>query len=417
MATKKTLAVSRWYRLIPVVFVTYSLAYLDRANFSFGAAGGMAGDLHITSAMSSLLGSMFFLGYFFFQIPGTIYAANKSARRLIFWSLILWGLFAAATGLIGNIKILLVIRFMLGLAESAVLPSLFLLLSRWFSRKERSRANTLLMFGNPVSMLWMSIVSGYLIHAVGWRWMFVFEGIPAILWAFIWWKLVKDKPEEAAWLSMDEKIALEEVLQKEQQTIKPVKNYLIAFKSRVVILFCLLYLLWSFGTYGFVIWLPSIINSAPGIGIVKTGWLSAIPYLMALIAMISSSYYSDKLLKRKPFVWSFLLVAAFAFYCSYLNGTTNFWLSFTLLSIAGMAMYAPYGPFFAILTEILPANVAGGAIALINSFGALGSFAGSYLVGYLNGSTGGFGASYIFMAVSVFLSAVLAIVVIKDADH
>jgi sugar phosphate permease len=263
----------------------------------------------------------------------------------------------------------------------------------------------------------MSIVSGYLIHAVGWRWMFVFEGIPAILWAFIWWMLVKDKPEEAAWLSMDEKIALEEVLQKEQQTIKPVKNYLTAFKSRVVILFCLLYLLWSFGTYGFVIWLPSIINSAPGIGIVKTGWLSAIPYLMALIAMISASYYSDKLLKRKPFVWSFLLVAAFAFYCLYLTGTTNFWLSFTLLSVAGMAMYAPYGPFFAILTEILPANVAGGAIALINSFGALGSFAGSYLVGYLNGSTGGFGASYIFMAVSVFLSAILAIVVIKDADH
>ena len=417
MATKKTLAVSRWYRLIPLVFVTYSLAYLDRANFSFGAAGGMAGDLHITSAMSSLLGSMFFLGYFFFQIPGTIYAANKSARSLIFWSLISWGLFAATTGLISNIKILLIIRFMLGLAESAVLPSLFLLLSRWFSRKERSKANTLLMFGNPVSMLWMSIVSGYLIHAVGWRWMFVFEGIPAILWAFIWWKLVKDKPEEAAWLSMDEKIALEEVLQKEQQTIKPVKNYLTAFKSRAVILFCLLYLLWSFGTYGFVIWLPSIINSGPGIGIVKTGWLSAIPYLMALIAMISASYYSDKLLKRKPFVWSFLLVAAFAFYCSYLTGTTNFWLSFTLLSIAGMAMYAPYGPFFAILTEILPANVAGGAIALINSFGALGSFAGSYLVGYLNGSTGGFGASYIFMAVSVFLSAILAIVVIKDADH
>src|ERR1700730_15683460 len=154
MSNKRKISVSRWYRLIPVVFITYSLAYLHRANFGFGAAGGMAGDLHITSATSSLLGSMFFLGYFFFQIPGTIYAANKSARSLIFWSLILWGLFAAATGLISNIKILLIIRFMLGLAESAVLPSLFLLLSRWFSRKERSKANTLLMFGNPVSMLW-----------------------------------------------------------------------------------------------------------------------------------------------------------------------------------------------------------------------------------------------------------------------
>jgi sugar phosphate permease len=416
MANKSTITSSRWYRLIPVVFITYSLAYLDRANFGFGAAAGMAGDLHITSSMTSLLGSMFFLGYFFFQIPGTLYASNKSAKKLIFWSLILWGIFAAATGIIKNIKILMVVRFMVGVAESAVLPSLLLLLSRWFTRKERSRANTLLMFGNPSCMLWMSIISGYLIHSVGWRWMFIWEGIPAVLWAFVWWKVVQDKPAEADWLSADEKIMLEKALQKEQEAIKPVKNYLIAFKSRVVVLLCLLYVFWSFGMYGFVIWLPSIINNAPGIGIVKTGWLSAVPYLMAVIAMILASYYSDKTLKRKAFIWPFLFLAAIAFYCSYLIGTHNFWLSFVLLCVAGMSMYVPYGPFFAMIIEILPSNVAGGALALINSFGALGSFGGSYLVGYLNGSTGGFGASYIFMAVAVLLSAILTLIAVKETD-
>src|SRR5450755_2109481 len=303
----------------------------------------MADDLHITSAMSSLLGSMFFLGYFFFQIPGTLYAANKSAKKLIFWSLIFWGMFAAATGIIKNIKILLVVRFMVGVAESAVLPSLLLLLSRWFTRKERSRANTLLMFGNPSCMLWMSILSGYLIHTVGWRWMFIWEGIPAILWAFVWWKVVQDKPEEALWLNPEEKKSLEAALQNEQRSIKPVKNYIVAFKSRAVVLLCLLYIFWSFGMYGFVIWLPSIINTAPGIGIVKTGWLSAVPYLMAVIAMIIASYYSDKTLKRKPFIWPFLLLAAIAFYFSYLVGPLNFWLSYALLCTAGMAMYIPYG--------------------------------------------------------------------------
>src|SRR5215216_6898270 len=110
---KKTIAASRWYRLIPVAFITYSLAYLDRANFGFGAAGGMAKDLHITAATSSLLGSLFFLGYFFFQVPGVHYAAKKSAKKLIFWSLILWGIFAMLTGIISDVKILLVIRFML----------------------------------------------------------------------------------------------------------------------------------------------------------------------------------------------------------------------------------------------------------------------------------------------------------------
>jgi sugar phosphate permease len=417
MANKGKITGSRWYRLIPVVFFTYSLAYLDRANFGFGAAAGMAADLHITGAMSSLLGSMFFLGYFFFQIPGTLYAANKSAKKLIFWSLILWGLFAAATGLISNIKILIVVRFMVGVAESAVLPSLLLLLSRWFTREERSKANTLLMFGNPSSMLWMSIISGYLIHTVGWRGMFIWEGVPAVIWAFIWLYVVQDKPEKASWLATEDKKMLEVALQKEQQNIKPVKNHITAFKSKTVILLCVFYVFWSFAMYGFVIWLPSIIHTAPGIGIVKTGWLTAVPYLMAIIAMIISSYYSDKKLKRKPFIWPFLLLAAIAFYSSYLIGPSNFWLSFALLSIAGMAMYIPYGPFFAILVETLPTNVAGGALALINSFGALGSFAGSYLVGFFNGNTGGFGVSYLLMAGSLFLSVILALLAIKETDR
>jgi MFS family permease len=196
-----------------------------------------------------------------------------------------------ATGSINNVKILLVIRFMLGVFESAVFPSMLVLISRWFTREERSRANTLLMFGNPVTILWMSIISGYLVHSLGWRWMFIWEGFPAIVWAFFWWKLVNDRPGEADWLSDFEKKSLEETLLKEQQSIKPVKNYITAFKSKQVILLCVLYLLWSFGVYGFVIWLPTIIHAAPGVGIVKTGWLSAVPYLVAIIAMIIVSYF------------------------------------------------------------------------------------------------------------------------------
>ncbi|CAN5160032.1 MFS transporter [soil metagenome] len=411
----KTIAPSRWYRLIPVAFITYSLAYLDRANFGFAAAGEMAKDLNITAATSSLLGSLFFLGYFFFQIPGAHYAANKSAKKLIFWSLILWGAAAMATGLISNVNALIVIRFMLGVVESAVMPSMLILLSRWFTKSERSRANTFLILGNPATILWMSILSGYLINAMGWRWMFILEGAPAIIWAFLWWKLVNDKPKDATWLTTDEKDALETQLQLEQVGIKPVKNYAAAFKSKAVILLCLQYALWSIGVYGFVMWLPSIIKTAPGMDMITTGWLASLPYVFAIIGMFTVSYFSDKTLKRKVFIWIFLLIGAVTFYCSYLVGTDNFWLAFVLLVIAGAAMYAPYGPFFAIITEILPANVSAGALAIINSFGALGSFAGAYFVGYLKSATGGFGASYIFMAGSLFLSAVITMIAVKDA--
>lgn len=412
-----TMAASRWYRLIPVAFITYSLAYLDRANFGFGAASGMAKDLNITPAMSSLLGSLFFLGYFFFQIPGAHYAATNSAKKLIFWSLILWGGLATATGMVSNVQVLIVIRFVLGVVESAVMPSMLILLSNWFTKAERSRANTFLILGNPATILWMSILSGYLIDAVGWRWMFILEGLPAVVWAFFWWRLVEDKPQNAKWLTEPEKQALAAQLQAEQQGLKPVKNYAQAFKSRTVILLSLQYAFWSIGVYGFVMWLPSIIKAAPDMNIVKTGWLSSVPYVLAIISMLAASYFSDKTLNRKAFVWPFLFIGALAFYASYAIGPNHFWLSFGLLILAGGAMYAPYGPFFAIIPELLPRNVAGGAMALINSMGALGSFVGAYLVGYLNSSTGGFGASYLFMAGSLLLSALLTLIAVKSPGN
>lgn len=405
----QTIAKKRWFYLIPIAFITYSLAYLDRANYGFGAASGLANDLDITAATSSLLGALFFLGYFFFQVPGAAYAEKKSAKVLIFWSLIAWGLLATATGMVTNVKWLFVIRFSLGVVESAVMPSMLVLLSNWFTKKERSRANTFLILGNPATVLWMSIVSGYLVESVGWRWMFIIEGLPAVIWAFIWWKLVNDKPREAKWLTDKEKSDLELQLVKEQEGIKPVKNYGEAFKSKPVILLSAQYFLWSIGVYGFVMWLPSIIKAAPNMDIVTTGWLSSVPYILAIILMLTVSYFSDKMMNRSAFVWPFLLIGAIAFYASYAIGTQHFWISFVLLVIAGGAMYAPYGPFFAIIPEILPRNVAGGAMALINSMGALGSFVGAYIVGYLNGATGGFGASYIFMAGSLFLSAILTV--------
>ncbi|WP_257348791.1 MFS transporter [Pseudalkalibacillus decolorationis] len=412
MKTNDRLATrSRWLRLIPIAFITYSLAYLDRANYGFGVAGGMGDELNITATVSSFLASLFFLGYFFFQIPGAIYAEKKSAKKLVFWSLILWGGLATATGLATNVAWLYPIRFFLGVVESAVMPAMLVFLSGWFLKAERSRANTFLILGNPVTVLWMSILSGYLLKALDWRWMFILEGIPAILWAFIWWALVNDRPKEAKWLTDEQKKNLEDEMKKEQVGMKPVKNYREAFKSKKVVLLCFQYFFWSIGVYGFVMWLPSIISNASKMDIVATGWLSAAPYVLAVVGMLLVSHYSDKTLNRKSFVWVSLLIGAIAFYGSYVVGTSNFWLSFVLLVIAGGAMYAPYGPFFAIIPEILPRNVAGGAMALINSMGALGSFVGAYFVGYLNGATGGPSASYIFMAGSLVLSVIFTLLV------
>lgn len=415
--TMNTPAASRWWRIMPIVFITYSLAYLDRANYSFAAAAGINADLGITKGMSSLLGSLFFLGYFFFQIPGAIYAEKRSVRKLIFACIFLWGMFASLTGMVSNIPMLVIIRFSLGVVEAAVMPAMLIYISNWFTQSERSRANTFLILGNPVTVLWMSVLSGYLIQAFGWREMFIIEGVPAILWAFFWWRTARDKPSQVNWLSQTEKEALDKILSDEQKNIKPVRNYREAFKSRNVILLCAQYFCWSIGVYGFVLWLPSIIRGASNLGMVETGWLSAVPYLAATLAMILVSWASDRMHNRKLFVWPMLLLGAICFLGSYLLGSTNFWFSYTLLVIAGAAMYAPYGPFFAIIPEMLPKNVAGGAMALINSMGALGSFFGSWFVGYLNGATGSPSASYMFMGLALLASVFFTLIVKPNQEQ
>jgi sugar phosphate permease len=401
----------RWARLVPIVFITYSLAYLDRVNYGFGAAGGLAKTLGITAGVSSLLGATFFLGYFLFQVPGARYAETKSAKRLLFWSLILWGIFASCTGLLTNVPLLFADRFLLGIVESVVLPGLLIFLSHWFTRSERSRTNTYLILGNPVTVLWASILSGYLIAAVGWRWMFIVEGIPALVWAFVWNALVEDNPDDARWLPAAEREAVDAALAHEQTQLTPVRNFAAAVRSPNVIKLAAQYFFWSVGIYGFILWLPSIIKGASNLGIVATGWLSAVPYALAIAAMVLISQYSDRTLNRRGVVWPSLLVGALAFYGSYAAGPSNFWLAYALLVIAGAAMYAPYGPFFAIIPEMLPRNVAGSSMALINSMGALGSFVGTYVVGLLNGLTGGPGVSYIFMAGCLVIATVLTLAV------
>lgn len=404
---KNKLAPKRWWYLMPIIFITYSLAYLDRANYGFAAAAGINEDLGISRETSSLIGALFFLGYFFFQVPGSIYAVKRSVRKLIFICLILWGLCAALTGMVSNIPSLMAIRFTLGVVEAAVMPSMLIYISTWFTKTERSKANTFLILGNPVTVLWMSIVSAHLIDLYGWREMFIIEGLPAVAWAVIWWILVRDKPSQVSWLTDQEKADLQAVMDREQQNIKPVRNYGEALRSGNVIKLCAVHALWSVGVYGFMMWMPSILKSAGNIDIVLVGWLSAVPYVAAIIMMLLVSYYSDKLQNRKLFVWPILLVATIAFFIAYLLGADNFWLCFVLLVIAAGCMYAPYGPFFALIPELLPSNVSGVSIGLINSFGALGAFLGAWLVGVINAATGSASASYVFMGAALILSVVL----------
>jgi len=394
----------RWARILPAVFVTYSLAYLDRANFGFGAAAGMARTLHIGGYRTDLLGALFFLGYFLPQVPGVILVRRYSARLLIFLALVAWGTFAALTGVIRTFWLLAADRLLLGVAESFIFPALLIVLTHWFTRAERSRANTLLMLGNPLTVLWMSAATGFLIRATSWQQAFIIEGAVAVVWGGFWLALVRDTPRQVSWLTEPARTQLESALDREQQHLPRIANLRLAFRDRNVVLLCINYFFWSLGIYGFVLWLPVVIRNATKTAIDITGLLSAVPYLAAVLLMLVVSHFSDRSLRRREFVWPILMLAGIALAGSYFTLGHGIALAYVCLIVAASCMYAPYGPFFAMIPEMLPKNVAGETIALINSCGALGGFFGVYGVGLLRTFTHSSQAGFLLMSFSLILS-------------
>jgi sugar phosphate permease len=399
----------RWKLLLPAAFVTYSLAYLDRANFGFGVAAGMTASLHITGNQTSLLGSLFFLGYFAFQLPGAAVAKRFGVSRLVFALLIAWGVFAALTGVVRTFWLLALDRVLLGIAESLIFPAMIYLLSQWFTRAERSRANMLLIVGNPGTVLWMSVLTGYLIQAYGWQKTFIIEGLPAIVWAFVWIAIVRDRPSAAGWITPRAAEILESALAKEQTAIASVDTVRKALLRHDVLLLSAQYFLWSLGIYGFVLWLPTIVRHGAVTSMGRTGLLSAVPYVAGVIAMALVAYVSDRTQRRAGLVWPFLLTGGLALLGSFLLAERSFPLAFTFLVIGGGCMYAPYGPFFAIIPERLPRNVTAEVLALINSAGALGGFVGSYFVGLLQALTGNSRAGFLLMSLALMVAAFLSL--------
>jgi sugar phosphate permease len=399
----------RWLYLMPVVFVTYSLAYLGRSNFGFGAAAGLAQSLNITESRAAFLGSVFFLGYFLFQVPAATYAVRRSATPLVFFALISWGIFSGLTGIIRDYWLLVADRLLLGVAESLIFPSMLILLTHWFTRAERSRANAILILGNPVTVTWMAAVTGFLIRAVGWQMTFVIEGIPSVLWALVWILVARDHPRQVRWLPEESSSQLAEALAREQASLPAATDLRSALRVPGVLLLCFQYFCWSFGVYGLVLWIPAMIRSGSSRGIEQVGMLSAAPFLLGVVLMLAVAWFSDRSQHRKQFVWPFLMLSGAALFCSFATAGSHFWLAYFSLIVAGGAMYAPCGPFFAIVPEMLPSTVAGEVMALVNTFGALGGFAGTWLVGWLQALTGNARAGFLSMSLALIAAAAITL--------
>ena len=202
---QKAIPKARWWRIIPPTIIIYIIAYMDRMNISFAMAGGMNKELGLSMAASGLAAGIFFWGYLVLQVPAGHIAEHGSAKKFIMWSIIAWGGLSTMTGFVHNFHELLVIRFLLGVAEGGVYPAILIVVGKWFPKKELGRANALFLMSLPISTILTNPVSGWIVANHSWRWLFIYEGAVSLLLIFIWMPMISDRPEEAKWISKEEK--------------------------------------------------------------------------------------------------------------------------------------------------------------------------------------------------------------------
>ncbi|MGC1686681.1 MAG: MFS transporter, partial [Candidatus Acidiferrales bacterium] len=386
--------------------------FVDRTNISL-ALPSMSRDLHMGPVQAGAASGIFFLGYVLLQIPLGYLASRWSPKKLVACMLVAWGLCSTATGFIHSWSQLLVVRFLLGLAEAGVWPATLVLLSRWFPRAERARANAYWMLCLPVAVVLSSPISGWILSRWNWRVLLVSEGLLPILWLAVWLVGIEDEPNQARWISAREREFLNAARYEEMNdpAIPSRRPIISSLLSRQVLIMMAILFLVSTGNYGYLFWLPSVLespifHSGHSPNHIVVGFLNALPYIVAGIAMVLISRHSDRQRERAKHVAVALLWAGICLTASAFVSVHSPVCAYGLLCLVSAGSFGMSGPFWAIPTETLPPAIAGAALGLIQ-VSNLGGLVGPTLIGYLDKTTGGFTSAFVVLGIGWIAAALL----------
>ncbi len=381
----------RWVHIIPVAFIMYTIAFIDRTNISL-ALPSMSRDLHMDPTQAGSAAGIFFWGYLVLQIPGGHLAQRWSAKRFVSILLVLWGGCSVLCGLVRTWEQFWLMRLLLGVAEGGVWPATLVLLSHWFPRGERARANAYWMLCLPVAVVLSSPLSGWILGRWNWRVLLIAEGALPFFWLVIWCAFIDDHPPQARWISSEERDYLVGTLRQEAAQLEPVapEPYWRALLRPQVLVMVLIYFLLNTGNYGYLFWLPSALENAKKLSNLLVGILFTIPYILTGIGMVFVSRHSDRRRERRVHVAAALGFGGLLLMGGVLSSHAMPRLSFLLVALVGAGTYGALGPFWAIPTETLPRSVSGSAMGLINALGNLGGYFGPLVVGFLNQRMGNF---------------------------
>ena len=386
----------RWFHIIPPAIIVNLIAFMDRMNISFAMAGGMNEELGLSMTVSGLAAGIFFFGYLALQIPAGHIAERGKAKKYVLYTIVAWGGISLLTGLVQNAWQLLVMRFLLGVAEGGVYPAMLIIIANWFPSKELGRANAMFMLSLPIAAIVTNVISGWIVSNFDWRWLFFIEGLVSLALIFVWMPLISERPEEAKWISSEEKEYLIHTLQKEKaeraeafqkQTGNAAVSYKQLLTNKYLWLMTFIFLCHNTGQYGYSIWLPTLVKKLTQSNLTAVGFLTSPPFIMALIGLYLFGALSDKSGNRRMYTTiSFLgfggcLLLATLF-------SENVWLAYSILVVTGLFNKSMNSPFWSMAPSLFPPGVAGAARGFINSFGNLGGFLGPTLVGWITSVSG-----------------------------
>jgi MFS transporter, ACS family, tartrate transporter len=403
----------RW-RLIPFLFLLYIVAYLDRVNVGF-AAIDMNRDLGFSAAIYGLGSGIFFLSYTLFEVPSNLILARIGVRIWIARIMFTWGMFATAMIFVNSVTTFYVLRFLLGIAEAGFFPGIILYLTHWFPARERAGAVGFFMtatamagvIGAPISSALLQLHGIAGLH--GWQWLFLIEGLPAMVLAPVVLFYMTERPSDATWLTADEREWLTREIEAEHaETAGAHVTLRAALTSARLWIVSLPYFCIVIAFYGISFWLPQIVQGSSGFSSAMVVLLSAIPYVSATAGLALIGSHSDRTGERRWHVAGPCLIGAVGFVLTVLSPPTPAY-ALTTLSIAAFGIWGTLGPYWTLPTAFLRGTAAAGGIALVNSIGNLGGFVGPFLVGWIRDATGGFTAGLLTLAAILVIGAAITL--------
>jgi MFS family permease len=401
----------RWLRIIPVALVMYTIAFIDRTNISL-ALPRISRDLGLDPAQAGNVAGIFYWGYLALQIPGGHLAKYWSPKKFISVLLVFWAVCAVGCGFARTYHEMLVLRLLLGVAESGVFPATLILISHWFSKAERARANALWLLCLPGAVIVSSPFSGWVLDHWNWRWMLIAEGALPFVWLIIWLAFIQDNPSEAKWLPAAEREQVVATLRAEAAGLDGESSggsFLADLLRPQVFLLAAVYFCFVAGQMGLLFWLPSAMAAFKGLSGLATGFLFTLPYIVASIALIVVGRLSDRAHERRLHAASTMFFGGCCLLLAVVAISHSIGLAFLFVSWSGVGLYGAMGPFWAIPTETLPTRIVGSVMGLVNALGNLGAYFAPLIVGYLNKRTGNFHSGFIFLGLIMLMAGTLAL--------